>query len=208
MTAAAVRVIGTRTTNAQAIADCRTLGYLDDDHSVLDLTYGLGRFWKHYRPARLVANDIDPRRDADLRIDWTTPEALALLQELGDWDDIAFDPPYKLNGTSAHPSDDGYGVTGRVTELDRMTAIARGTHCALRLARRHVLVKVQDQVVSGRKVWQTHLVVAFADELGARLIDQLHVQSYRPQPAGRRQLHARQDYSTLLIFDASTVPAR
>jgi hypothetical protein len=69
------------------------------------------------------------------------------------------------------------------------------------VADRFLLVKCQDQVVSGAKVWQTRLVADFVERhLGFVLDDMLHVQGYRPQPQGRRQIHSRGDYSTLLIF--------
>ena len=206
MSDAAVRVIGDRATNAELMLDCRTLGYLADERRTLDLTYGLGRFWKQWRPLGLWTNDIDQRRHADWRVDWSQPDAHLVVLSLGTWDDIVFDPPYKLNGAAgSHASDDSYGVAAIATESERMDAIRRGLTCALRCANGNVLVKVQDQVVSGRKVWQTDRVSRWAEDLGAVKIDQLHVRSYRAQPPGRRQVHARQDYSTLLVFDASGV---
>ena len=39
-----------------------------------------------------------------------------------------------------------------------------------------------------------------ARALGLELVDVLHVQGYRKQPPGRRQIHARRDYSTALVF--------
>ena len=38
------------------------LGYLRDSDHVLDVTYGSGGFWTDWRPASLVASDIDPDR--------------------------------------------------------------------------------------------------------------------------------------------------
>ena len=64
----------------------------------------------------------------------------------------------------------------------------------------HLLVKCQDQVCSGHVRWQTIEFAGHAVELGSRLVDQLHLPSYRPQPAGRRQIHARRNYSTLLVL--------
>lgn len=63
-----------------------------------------------------------------------------------------------------------------------------------------LLVKCQDQVCSGKVRWQTIEFAGHAVELGSRLVDQLHLPSYRPQPAGRRQIHARRNYSTLLVL--------
>lgn len=67
-----------------------------------------------------------------------------------------------------------------------------------------LLVKCQDQVVSGRVVWQTKQV---AEALGdtMRLVDELHLPSYRPQPDGVKQVHARRNYSTLQIYKTEKV---
>ena len=53
---------------------------------------------------------------------------------------------------------------------------------------------------AARLHWQTIEFAGHAVELGSRLVDQLHLPSYRPQPAGRRQIHARRNYSTLLVL--------
>jgi hypothetical protein len=195
-----VRAIGVRRNNAELMADCAALGYLPDQ--VLDLTYGLGRFWTVHRPSSLVTNDLDPTKGA-YHEDWTTRTT---------WPDRSFgavvlDPPYKLNGTSTGKgpaaSDSSYGVAGPyVTVAARHKMICDGIAEGARLARRYLLVKCQDQVVSGRVHWQTRIFADHAESIGLRLVDQLHVQGYRAQPAGRRQVHARRDYSTLLVLEA------
>lgn len=207
-----VRAFGSRTNNAQLMADCAELGYLDGH--VLDLTYGLGRFWKIYRPEDqigelqpktvLYTNDLDPKTKAQTHHDFTDMPT----SWTGLFDAVVFDPPYKLNGTGgSHPSDKGYGVDWDYLPVDeKMDLIYRGFAEAVRLSRRFVLVKCQDQVVSGKKVWQTDLITMHAMILTTRIRkrDVLHVQGYRPQPPGRRQVHARQDYSTLLVFEVGT----
>lgn len=194
-----VRAIGDRTNNAELMRDCMTLGYITG--AVLDMTYGLGRFWRLVRPEHLVTNDLDASTGAQWHLDFTN---LIKLCCWGDtFDTVVFDPPYKLNGTGgSHPSDAGYGVANSDSVEQRMELIFAGLDEANRVCapKGHVLVKCQDQVVSGRKVWQTWLITDAGQSLGLRLVDMLHVQSYRPQPAGRRQLHSRGDYSTLLVF--------
>jgi hypothetical protein len=192
-----------RRQNADLIVDCRTLGYLREGDDVLDMTYGLGRFWSEWRPVGLVANDIDPARgDAhyDLR---STPWADR------SFDVCVLDPPYKLNGTSqgtgAAASDADYGVAGvyrpaRAVE-DLYTA---GIVEAARLTRRAVLVKCQDQISSGRFNAQSYAAWHVATAVGLVLVDLLHVFGARAQPNGRRQLHARRNYSTLLVFERGT----
>lgn len=195
-----VRAIGTRHNNAQLMADCAQLGYLDG--RVLDLTYGTGRFWRDFRPDDLTTNDLYSE-EAHLDLDFRGTDLPAV-----SFDTVVFDPPYKLNGTGgSHVSDEGYGVAGPYRSVeDKMMLITRGVREGVRLSRRFLLVKCQDQVVSGRVVWQTITITDYARSLNiggryGRLIDMLHVQGYRQQPPGRRQVHARRDYSTLLVFE-------
>jgi hypothetical protein len=99
-------------------------------------------------------------------------------------------------------SDEGYGVAGDYRPVaQRHTDICVGIGQAAKLSSGFVLVKCQDQVVSGRVHWQTRIFADYAEQVcGLELIDMLHVQGYRKQPEGRRQVHARRDYSTLLVF--------
>lgn len=185
-----------RRTNARLIVDAHHLGYLDATTTVLDVTYGTGRFWSDWRPPLLVTSDLDPRVEVDVRWDFTR------LPPPDRWCDVVvFDPPYKLNGTSGHPSDDGYGVGGPYQSVEaKLRLIEAGVREAARVAGKHVLVKCQDQVVSGRKVWQTDLVSSVMSDAGWRKVDRLEVHGHRPQPPGRRQVHARTTTSTLLVF--------
>lgn len=196
----AVRAIGDRTSNAQLMVDCRDLGYLNETSYVVDVTYGLGRFWKLWEPPMLLGTDIDPNKSpAGVSVDFRDTGYLP-----GEFDTVVFDPPYKFSGTSRVSSDPGYGIGAYMSPNDRMTMIFQGVTEASRIVKPggYVLVKCQDQVVSGKVVWQTHSIVEFARRLSVALVlqDMLHVVSYRPQPAGTRQLHARRDYSTLLVF--------
>lgn len=191
--------IGTRRNNAELVVDLHALGYLDDD--VLDATYGLGRFWTAFRPAQLAAVDIDPAR--------TTIVADFRHLPFGNrtFRTVVLDPPYKLNGTSTgrgpSTSDHSYGVTDYHTPVDRHRMICDGITDCCRVADRYLIVKCQDQVVSGRVHWQTRIFTDHAETCGFRLVDMLHVQGYRKQPPGRRQVHARRDYSTALVLERS-----
>ena len=62
---APVKAFGGRCTNAEAIADCHKLKYIKATDTVVDLTYGKGRFWKLYEHPRLVRCDLNPVRSLD-----------------------------------------------------------------------------------------------------------------------------------------------
>jgi hypothetical protein len=186
-----------RTDNAQLIVDLHTLDYLSDYTTILDVTYGQGGFWTRWRPAGLVTSDLDPNTNVDFRYDF---QSLPFVDD--EFDVVVFDPPYKLNGTSAHPLDSRYGVSGKYRSVtEKLKLILTGCDEAARVAARRVLVKCQDQVVSGQVVWQSHIVTAHMATLSWRLVDRLEVSGYRPQPEGVRQIHSRRTTSSLLVFE-------
>jgi len=184
-------------TNGHLIADVARLGYLDG--SVLDVTYGLGTFWREWQPTNLVGTDLDPAKSprgcsADVRF---------LPFVAGSFDAVVFDPPYKLNGTPTATLDGRYGVDVPATWQERHELIRSGITECLRVTRRYLLVKCMDQVCSGAKRWQTMEFTRHAEDHGARLVDRFDLLvTPRPQPAGRRQVHAQGNYSTLLVFES------
>jgi hypothetical protein len=194
-----ILAMGERRTNAELIRDCAALGYLDPDGHTLDPTYGLGRWWTLWRPTRLARHDIDPAKAPDGPMDFT-----ALDYPDDHFDTVVFDPPYKLNGTGgSHPSDGGYGVAWQgVRRPDKHDLVRAGLVECIRVTRHggYVLAKGKDQVESGRKRWQVRMIVEHAEAHGCTHVDSLHVRSYVPQPKGRRQVHARTDYSTLVVL--------
>ena len=66
----------------------------------------------------------------------------------------------------------------------------------------YLLLKCMDQVASGKVQWQTLKFAAYGvDVLGLTLEDSLlMLTNPRKQPAGRQQVHARRNYSAMLIF--------
>lgn len=188
-----------RRTNAELILDCVDLGYIRTTDRILDPTYGLGNWWKLWLPweGRLHRHDLDPDKAPDGVMDFRE-----LAYPARVFDVVAYDPPYKLNGTPTAEVDAAYGVHERRTVPQRLSLMLEGLAEAVRVTRPrgYVLAKCQDQVVSGAKVWQRRLVAAEGEALGCKLVDELHVSSYRPQPAGRRQVHAASNFSTLMIF--------
>lgn len=195
-----IMVMGERTTNAQLVVDLNALGYLHKDWITLDPTYGTGRFWTLWKPDFLLRSDRYVQADKWVcAFDFTDLP----LTDRGV-NVVVFDPPYKLNGTStgkgASALDEGYGVQHWLSWQDRHGLIRDGIRECARVASDVLIVKCQDQVCGGKKRWQTREFAEFGESCGFRLADQLHVGGFRPQPPGRRQEHAQQDYSTALIF--------
>jgi hypothetical protein len=189
--------------NADLIADCARLGYLRSDWMTLDPTYGYGTFWRKWHPpgGLFVRSDLDPRKSpVGYSVDFTN-----LPFQDRTFDAVVFDPPYKLNGTPSDTDgvDERYGVHGAsyFRWEDRMQLCRDGiSECARVLGDGYLLVKCQDQVCSGKVRWQTIDFANHAATLGLGLVDRFDFLSYRAQPAGRRQVHARRNASTLLVF--------
>lgn len=179
-------------TNAELIVACRDLGYLSDSFRTLDPTYGKGTFWKAWRPSQLTAHD--------LKLDGVDFRDLPYQRD--SFDAVTFDPPYKLNGTATPLVDERYGVDHYQSVEDRHNMIIEGiAECARVLALGGwLLIKCQDQVNGGRVRWQTRLFADAAERAGCTLVDMLHRLGHRAQPAGRRQVHARRNYSTMLVL--------
>jgi hypothetical protein len=198
--AAPVMAIHNWASNADLIAACARLGYLQPDWVTLDPTYGYGTFWQTWRPNHLTASDLDrDKSPAGFSVDFTE-----LPWDDNTFDAVVFDPPYKLNGNPSDTdgSDERYGVHVYTDWRERMRLIRDGiTECdRVYNGTGTLLLKCQDQVCSGKERWQTIEFANHAATLGLGLVDRFDILSYRPQPAGRRQVHARRNSSTLLVF--------
>lgn len=183
--------------NAHMIEDVAQLGYLNG--TVLDPTWGRGNWWTRWRPDALIGTDL--KQGIDFR---------SLPYSDDSFDAVAFDPPYvciggrKTSGIEAMY--DAYGLTeAPQTPAEVQRLINDGlTECA-RVARRHVLVKCCDYISSGKLWIGTHHTLTHGLSLGLELVDRLeYVGKGRPQPSGRRQVHARRNLSTLLVFRKTT----
>lgn len=184
------------TSNAELILDLHELCYLRDDDEVLDPTYGKGTWWKLWSPRNLAHHD--------LALDGVDFRDLPYVDNR--FDVVAFDPPYVSVGgrtTSGIPEMlERYGLVGAPTSpAGVQTLINAGlTECA-RVARRHVLVKCQDYISSGKFFDGTFQTRDRALELGLVLQDRfVHLTHPRPQPRRDRQVHARNNLSTMFVF--------
>ena len=184
-------------TNAHLIEDVAALHFLDTD-TVLDVTYGRGKWWTRYHPKHLLAHDLYTLDGVDFR---DLPEADNAV------DIIAFDPPYVAMGgrtTSKLPDmTDRYGmIDAPRTPLELRAYIAEGLAECARVASDLVIVKCQDYISSGMYQPATHWLLEDAQKCGLSILDRFeHVTRPRPQPPGRRQVHARRNLSTLFVLE-------
>lgn len=180
--------------NGHLIADVAKLGYLKKHWVTLDPTYGEGTWWKVWKPDKLFYHDKFRLDGIDFR---SLPYEDYIFQA------VAFDPPYKLNGTPTPSVDSRYGVDKPMRWQDKMKLIRDGMDECIRVLERSgiLLLKCQDQVCSGHIRWQTIEFAIHAVKQGMDLIDKFdYYGGARPQPEGTRQLHARGRGSTLLVF--------
>lgn len=190
---------GSWKTNGEMIADAAELYFPPEPCTVLDPTYGRGKWWTVYRPPLLYPHDI-ARDGVDFR-------DLPYVDD--NFDAVAFDPPYVSVGgrktTTLLDHHDRYGLTNAPRSprgVQRL--IEDGFQEATRVTRPGgvILVKCQDYISSG-KLWPgTYHTTDFGFRLGLELLDRWEFlgNGHRPQPKGRRQVHARRNYSTLLIW--------
>jgi hypothetical protein len=181
--------------SAEIVLSLRELGYLSDTMKILDPTTGENRgFWSLWQPKGLI--ESDNVHGVDLMADYRE-----LPFKKSTFDAVVFDPPFKLNGT---PSDKDklYGVHVIATRDERLASICLGfRECARILkSKGYLIAKVQDQVNGGKVRWQTLMLYEESKEVDLALVDSLLLESYREQPAGRSQHHARRNYSTFMVF--------
>lgn len=192
--AVTVFALGGWRTNGELIADVAKLGYLDG--RVLDSTFGRGNFWTEWAPLELTTNDLvtDSMVTADFR---HLPFADA------SFDTVVFDPPYRMSGRRDNSDfDDRFGLSEYRSNGEILDLLADGARECFRVTRRFLLVKCQDQVNGGRVVWQTDFLTNVLGQAGAEKVDRFDLMSRGRNGShiSRRQIHARRNHSTLLIF--------
>lgn len=196
MSGSPVLASGDWKTNAELIVDVAELGYLRNEWRTWDATYGVGAFWTLWKPTTLIGTDLDPAKGGGVSTDFTKSGWASR-----SFDCVVFDPPYRLNGTPDRRYDEDFGITQPASWRERLQLMREGViECARVLGDGFLLVKCQDQVNGGKKRWQTDYVTEWAASCDLGKVDRLDMLSYRPQPAGRSQKHARTNYSTLLVF--------
>ena len=188
--------------NAALIMDCARLGYLRPESTVLDATYGLGRWWDLWRPSVLVTNDLNPEKPADHHHDFRD-----LPWDADTFDSVTFDPPYIApGGRSTSTVGDFNARFGLHTTPAKPAELQRYINAGLRECGRvvkrrgHVLVKCKNYVNGGALWAGTFLTWKAGEQMGLELVDCLeHLSGTGPQ-SQTTQEHARSNYSTLLVF--------
>ena len=182
------------TTNGELIADCHKLGYIKDRDKVLDATFGKGVWWSKWEPALLTAHKGN---------------FLELPYSEGYFDVATFDPPYVSPGgrkTSTIPDfNKRYGLERTPSTPAKLQGLINDGLLLVSSkvkSRGLVLVKCMDYVSSGKLWLGTHYTLNYAiNTLNMEVIDRMeHIGRPRPQPANRRQVHARRNLSTLLVL--------
>jgi hypothetical protein len=161
------------------------LSEITGDVSTLDLTYGLGVFWKQFTPNQLMTNDRF--EVADYRQDFTATDFDDRSFEL-----VVFDPPFTANGPSKqrhqeryHSHRDQEGAPQNIKDVQRL--LVGGIKEACRISVRWLLVKTQDVVESGQLHANVNLALNTLVKSGFNIVREIEYHSNRrPQPPGRR----------------------
>lgn len=198
--------------NGDLIADVAQL-YFKPTDVIVDATYGKGKWWTRYHH--------DPRRFVGFV--WKhDPDVIALppfgiipidtFHELpledASADVVCFDPPYVSTGgrkTSTIPDfNNRYGLTETArTPYQLHVDNMRGFHDCVRVTKPGglILVKCQAYISSGKLQNGVYWLMSDAELYPVELVDWLIMAGHtRAQPAGRRQVHFRQNASHLLIY--------
>lgn len=124
-----------------------------DSETVLDATYGSGRFWDGSSPVHVTGLDLNPKRARDVCADFTRLPFLASA-----FDVVIFDPPYHTD-TSKKTTSIMDGLFGSFdTMADLRAAVEQGSREAWRCSRVGVIVKVQNYTHASRSVRMTRWV--------------------------------------------------
>lgn len=125
-------------TSAQTVAKMLRVLF-PDAVTVLDMTYGSGKFWTPYTPWRVTGIDLNPERARDVCADFTR-----LPFADGAFDVAIFDPPYLIGCSKQETSRMGNRFAFFRTKDDLRDVVCRGAAEAWRVGRIGAICKVQN----------------------------------------------------------------
>lgn len=168
--------------------------------SVLDVTYGEGKWWESFRPSDFTAHDLYKLDGVDFT---DLPEADASI------DTVCFDPPYVPQGGLGDRADavdfrDRFGLTEESTPWTATRDLMQAglTECA-RVARGFVLAKCSDFVSGGRFHLGHRWLMDAATAAGLGDPHDLIIHHTGSGPGGHNiydPVRARRHHSYLLVF--------
>lgn len=195
-----------RRTNVELIRDVRRLKYLTNTQHVVDLTYGLGVWWKDWHPKHLTTY---------------SGNFLSTGFQDGEFDVVIYDPPYVSPGgrsTSTVPNfNERYGLHATPKSPEELQLlINEGMQEASRILRpsrtardnAFLMVKCMDYVSSGKLYPGTYRTLHHAFQLGFTLQDHFMCErspGMQPKRRGKEarispQQHARNNFSVLYVL--------
>lgn len=166
--------------------------------TVLDLTYGLGTFWKWDYPFKLHKNDWVT--EADTSHDFIDYPAAR-------YDVVVFDPPFSAIGPPSDGKGDWsarYGASraqGGPQNIKEVVAYTlAGIESAMRIARCGVILKTQRVIESMKLHDVPHAAKVEIYSNGWEVSDHVYLHApKRPQPPGRRVLNFRNVLSEFIV---------
>lgn len=197
--------------NAALIFDLIRLGYLHGN--VLDPTYGDGKWWLDSLWTDSDAPGIALTKHDLYKLDGV--DYRELPEDNNTYDSVAFDPPYvSIGGRLSTGIPEFHARYGTIATPKSPRALYEynqaGFWECVRVVKKggYVCFKSQDYISSGKLQPVTHWILSnvldtpdYERKADVDYVDRLeHVGHSRPQPKGRRQLHARRNLSTMLVF--------
>ncbi len=166
---------------------------------ILDATWGKGVFWQGARPAGWRVVGMDALRFKHPEV-WADNRQMPFRPQV--FDAVVYDPPHVTHPWSAWDQSGAYEFAqgrGSIAYLYPDFLIEAGR---VLVPDGIVIAKLADQIHTGKYWWQTFKFIQEAQVAGFTPCDVvIKVRSnYRPQPNGRRQLHARRRHSFYIIL--------
>ena len=182
-------------TSAQAVAGLLKLLF-PDAATVLDATYGSGKFWSslYPLPVRVTGLDRDPTRAVHVCGDFTQ---LPFADER--FDVVIFDPPYHsdMGRGKASVMGDRFGTYATLPELQ--AAVEQGCREVWRVSRLGVIVKCMNYIHASRLV---HMTKWIEDAIPSPLYDEHHLRRSHKMldPKWGEPLSVYRNHASFLVF--------